>query len=151
MNNPFPERKKLPHEIPAWVPDGAIFFITLNARQRGGTPLLDQKRPVLLWENACQQMACGHWWPHLFLVMPDHLHLLASFAPAPGMKKVIREWKRWTALTLHIQWQRDFFDHRIRNDQEYDEKAFYIRHNPVRKKLAAAPHDWPFVWEAPRG
>ncbi len=63
---------------------------------------------------------------------------------------VIREWKRWTACTLHIPWQRDFFDHRIRNTQEYDEKAFYIRQNPVRKQLVAVAQDWPFVWEAPR-
>lgn len=148
MNDPFPQRKRLPHEVPPWVADGAVFFITLNTRTRAGAPLLEHNRPGRLWENACHQMDCGHWWPRLFLVMPDHLHLLASFAPIPGMQAMMKEWKRWTACTLKIEWQRDYFDHRIRNIREYEEKALYIRQNPVRKQLVANPQDWPHVWEA---
>ena len=150
MENAFPNRKRLPHQIPSWVPDGEIFFITLNARHRDAAPLLELNRPSLLWESA-QTYADRHlWWPHLLLVMPDHLHMLASFAPLPGMVSVVPQWKRWTARTLQIHWQRGFFDHRIRNAAEYDEKAFYIRHNPVRKQLVPKPQDWPHVWEAPR-
>jgi putative transposase len=149
MDEVFPQRKRLPHEVPSWVADGATFFITLNARCRGGAPLLERDRPTRLWESACQQMEAGRWWPSLFLVMPDHVHLTACFPRTPGMKAMIREWKRWTALTLRIEWQRDFFDHRIRHAKEYEEKAVYIRQNPVRKGLVAEARDWPHVWENP--
>ncbi len=149
MDPSSPRRKRLPHEVPQWVADGAVFFITLNARGRGGASLLEQDRPIRLWESARQQMEAGRWWPRLFLVMPDHVHLMASFPKSIGMRTMMREWKRWTALTLEIQWQRDFFDHRIRHAKEYEEKADYIRQNPVRKQFVVNPQDWPHVWEIP--
>ena len=149
MNDTLPQRKRLPHEVPAWVADGAVFFITLNAKERGGAPLLQGDRPAGLWENACRQMEAGRWWIRLLLAMPDHLHLMARFPKDPGMRATMGEWKRWTARMLGIEWQRDFFDHRIRNAQEYEEKAFYIRQNPVRKGLVAAARDWPHAWAVP--
>ncbi|HAL91747.1 MAG TPA: hypothetical protein DCM68_01825 [Verrucomicrobia bacterium] len=149
MNNPLPKRKTLPHAVPAWVQDGAIFFITINALNRFELPLLQDNRPALLWDSVKWRMDKSHWWPHLFLLMPDHLHLLASFPKMSGMQEVVRNWKHWTSDALGIQWQRGFFDHRIRNLQEFDEKAAYIRLNPVRKKLVASVAAWPHVWEMP--
>ena len=100
MNDFLPQRKRLPHEVPPWVADGAVFFITLNAKPRGGAPLLEKDRPLRLWENARRQMEAGRWWVRLFLVMPDHVHLMAAFPANPGMKAVMMEWKRWTARTF---------------------------------------------------
>jgi putative transposase len=76
--------------------------------------------------------------------MPDHLHMLASFGPDLGMKRVIANWKRYTANHAGIHWQRDFFDHRLRNDESFDEKAAYILENPVRAGLAHRVEDWPY-------
>jgi REP element-mobilizing transposase RayT len=81
--------------------------------------------------------------------MPDHLHMIVSFPNTHGMQEIVRNWKHWTSDSLNIQWQRGFFDHRIRNISEYEEKAAYIRLNPVRKGLVAAAQDWPYVWEMP--
>ena len=147
MSEPLPERKALPHQIPSWVKDGAIFFITINAQDRTRSPLLQDRNPNQLWESVKWRMEQGLWWPRLFLLMPDHLHMLVSFPRMQGMKEVIHNWKHWTAHTLEIKWQRDFFDHRIRNVSEYEEKAAYIRLNPVRKGLIEAAQDWPHVWE----
>ena len=147
MDIPFPQRKRLPHEVPPWVAEDAVFFITLNAQIRGGSPLLEQDRPARLWESAQCYVRQNAWWPHLFLLMPDHLHLLASFSRSSGPNIVLPKWKRWTARALGIRWQRDFFEHRIRTTEEYREKAHYIRQNPVRKGLVNEPEAWPFVWE----
>ena len=84
MDIRFPQRKRLPHEVPPWVAEDAVFFITLNAQERGKFPLLEQGRPVRLWESAQSYVQQNAWWPHLFLLMPDHLHLLASFARSSG-------------------------------------------------------------------
>jgi len=149
MADPLSTRKSLPHAVPAWVGDGAVFFITLNAQDRGGTPLLAADRPARLWESARWRMERGLWWPRLFLLMPDHLHMMASFPRARGMGRVVRDWKHWTAHELGIAWQRDFFDHRIRNAAEYEEKAHYIRMNPVRRDLVATAKEWPHVWTMP--
>lgn len=87
------------------------------------------------------------WWVHLLVLMPDHLHALISFPQNREMRKVVSNWKEIAAKKTGVRWQRDFFDHRLRSDESYAEKAHYIRMNPVRKNLVATPSDWPFVWE----
>jgi REP element-mobilizing transposase RayT len=80
--------------------------------------------------------------------MPDHVHALLSFSPIPGMRKTMNDWKRYTASALGIEWQRDFFDHRLRHDESFVQKAHYIRMNPVRAKRVETSEDWPYVWTA---
>jgi putative transposase len=81
----------------------------------------------------------------IVLAMPDHLHGIVTFPNSFFMKKSISSWKRWFAKSQSIQWQRDFFDHRLRNLESAVEKANYIRMNPVRAGLCANPEDWPYV------
>lgn len=45
---------------------------------------------------------------------------------------LIRDLKRITARMAEIDWQRDFFDHRLRHDESLAEKFEYICQNPVR-------------------
>jgi len=81
------------------------------------------------------------------LLMPDHLHALLGFSPAANMAIVIGRWKAWQKRTLGVEWQENFFDHRIRNDRELVLKETYIRQNPVVKGLCAQPTDWPWILE----
>ena len=83
--------------------------------------------------------------------MPDHLHALLAFPAEHRMEKILRDWKRFTAKQAHIDWQDGFFDHRLRNDESFEEKAHYIRMNPVRAGLASSFTDWPFVWPGRAG
>jgi REP element-mobilizing transposase RayT len=79
-----------------------------------------------------------------FLLMPDHLHALLSFPPSEKpIRLVISKWKEWTARTVGIQWQDDFFEHRLRHDESRRQKADYILENPVRKGLVSRTEDWP--------
>lgn len=80
------------------------------------------------------------------LLMPDHLHALLSFPLPEDMRKVVAGFKEMVAKRIAIEWQRDFFDHRLRNDESFDEKVHYIRMNPVRKGLVAKPEEWPWIW-----
>ena len=41
-------------------------------------------------------------------------------------------------------WQRRFWEHQIRNDQDYKQHVEYIHYNPVKHGLARAPIDWEF-------
>ena len=47
---------------------------------------------------------------------------------------------------MGIKWQRDFFEHRLRSDENWREKADYILANPVRKGLVTEVSQWPFVF-----
>ena len=75
----------------------------------------------------------------------EHIHALMSFSKDCSMEKSITDWKRFIANQAKICWQRDFFDHRIRDDHAYREKAKYILHNPVRAGFVKRAEDWPYV------
>ncbi len=64
------------------------------------------------------------------------------------MDKAIRDWRRLVAKKAGVVWQDGFFDHRLRGNESYEEKAHYIRMNPVRAGLVTEPREWPYIWEA---
>jgi hypothetical protein len=61
------------------------------------------------------------------------------------MRLIVGRWKAWHVRTSKLQWQDNFFDHRIRSPHELQLKAQYIRQNPVVKGLCAKADDWPWV------
>lgn len=44
-------------------------------------------------------------------------------------------------------WQKDFFDHVLRNQESLAEKWLYARQNPVRAGFVSDPDDWPYQGE----
>jgi REP element-mobilizing transposase RayT len=141
-------RKQLPHDIPPWVdPNKEVYFITINCQKRGINQLARTEIAEPLFETVRHRRDEFIWWPHLFLLMPDHLHALLSFPPSgKRFQVVLSKWKEWTAKQLAIHWQIDFFDHRLRRDESFREKADYILANPVRAGLVQGAEDWPFVF-----
>ena len=78
-----------------------------------------------------------------YVIMPDHIHLILCFnipsnvggmrASHPTLFTVVRSLK--TMITKEIGqsiWQRSFFDHIIRNEQDLLYERRYIDENPVR-------------------
>lgn len=146
----LPRRETLPHDVPAWVdPQKEIYFITINCEARSINQLALPKISEPLFETVRFRQQKFLWWPQVFLLMPDHLHALMSF-PSSGrsFELIVRKWKEWTAKDLGIRWQRDFFEHRLRQEESRREKADYILQNPVRKHLVNRSEDWPFVYFA---
>ena len=146
----LPKRKVLLHEVPFWAKSGDVFFITICCQLRGENQLCRPEVGQVLIESVRFRQERGDWYARLFLLMPDHLHALISFPPENSMKAVVAKWKEYSRRQLGVVWQRGFFDHRLRREESLDEKAQYIRMNPVRLGLAGRPEDWPWVWEADR-
>jgi len=80
--------------------------------------------------------------------MPDHLHMLVAIEGDTSLSNLIRDFKRITAKTGKIRWQRNFFDHRLRHDESEDEKAEYIRQNPTRAGLIAPDVRWSYMMDS---
>ena len=78
--------------------------------------------------------------------MPDHLHAIMAFPSEPGMATTVKNWKKFVAGKYGVDWQRDFFDHRLRDHHELEEKTSYILMNPVRKALCKRQEDWTWVY-----
>ena len=102
MPTGLPVRKKLPHEIPPWVPDGSRYFITINCRERGIDSLCMEGRAEALLASIPVYEAAAKWWMHLMVIMPDHLHMIVTFGRQHGVKSVISAWKGYQARTLKI-------------------------------------------------
>ena len=42
-------------------------------------------------------------------------------------------------------WHRQYYDHIIRNREDFDETLAYIRMNPLRRGLVTGLEDWPYT------
>ena len=76
-----------------------------------------------------------------YVIMPDHIHLLLRICVdddgrpmvAPTMSRVVQQMKGAVTKRIGVSiWQKLFFDHVIRNRQDYEEHMKYICENPMR-------------------
>jgi putative transposase len=131
----LPVRKKLPHTIPQWVEESSWFFITIKCYPPGKNQLCQSGTG----DAVLAALRFNHeklvWHCRLGLLMPDHLHAIIACPREPGMKTTVSNWKRYVANQHGVVWQSNFFDHRLRNQNELQEKTSYILMNPVIKGL----------------
>jgi len=101
------------------------------------------------WQNAYEQRG---WKIGAYVIMPDHVHFLCTpTQEALSLSIFVGSWKEWTAKTIQKVttdvkrvWQKEFFDHVLRNEESYQEKLAYIWNNPVRAGLVEHQDTWPF-------
>jgi len=85
---------------------------------------------------------------HAFVVMPNHVHLLAT--PALALPKLTKSLKGITskrantilAMTGSRFWQEESYDHLVRNEREFEKIRSYIEENPVRAGLVRAAKEY---------
>jgi putative transposase len=104
------------------------------------------------------------WEVIAYSIMPNHVHLLVSLAVQ--LPENIHEFKetdyfqlndllqlvkgrssRYSNLTLGRSgtfWQKDSYDHYIRNTEEFNNIVHYILQNPVKAGLVTQYSDWKF-------
>jgi len=143
----FPRR--LYHEIPSWVEDGALFHVRIALeRELKQRPLTDPPLASAIIDSATLYQQKERWHITLFVLMPDHLHALLSYPRNESMSSVISDWKRFHARKHQVAWQEGYFDHRLREDERGEQlsmKIDYIRQNPVAAGLCADIADWPWM------
>jgi putative transposase len=144
----MPTRVPLQHVPRSFVPDGCWFFVTICCEPRGLNQLARPDTGAGLLADATLYHQQNLWCLHLLLLMPDHLHAILAVDAGWRLSEVIRNWKRLTARTHGVRWQRGFFDHRLRPGENLELKSRYVRQNPVRARLVPRPEDWPFFVDA---
>jgi REP element-mobilizing transposase RayT len=81
-------------------------------------------------------------------LMPDHLHWLIADAkemiPCVGRLKSYSTTVAWQQGHNGRLWQRSFWDHVLRKDEDLSRVAQYIIANPVRKGLAQEARSYPY-------
>jgi REP element-mobilizing transposase RayT len=90
-----------------------------------------------------------------WVVMPNHVHVVVWPMPNHLLSDILKSWKNFTARKANELrgrtgsfWQRESFDHWIRNDAEKARISRYVRNNPVTAGLCSRPEDWP--WSSAR-
>ena len=73
-----------------------------------------------------------------YVIMPDHLHLIVRIEEDSGdsVGCVVRSLKTLTTKRVGESiFQRSYYDHVIRNEQDYLETVQYIENNPRKWRL----------------
>ena len=156
---PYPKRKN-PRLKKFTYGSGYWYFITIVARDRArlfGTVRQSvgagYMRPAFVELTACGEIAeknlnaIPNHFPGTvvdkYCIMPDHVHLILGMeAPqggtgrmyaAPTVSRVISVYKASVSRQWGMPvWQRSFYDHIIRNRQDYEEIWQYIDNNPLQ-------------------
>ena len=94
------------------------------------------------------QQFMGHCGVYVF--MPDHLHLIVSGSGSDSvLHAMVKMFKQKTTHRVReggrdLQWQKDFYDHIIREGEDYGAQVRYMLRNPVRRGLCERWEDWNF-------
>jgi REP element-mobilizing transposase RayT len=86
-----------------------------------------------------------------FVIMPDHLHWQFEILPGSTLSQVMRYFKGRTTATsrkfgIYKLWQKGYYDHLIRDEEDLINSARYIVANPLRAKLVTSVADYPY-WD----
>jgi len=138
-------RGRLYHDTPAWVPEGETFHIRIRCDAGQTIAFTEASLALPLLDSVRFYHRRQRWFCRLFLLMPDHLHALLVFPRNKAMSQVMKEWKSCHARQHRVIWQEGYFDHRIRDRAALEEKANYIRQNPVAKGLVAQATGWRWI------
>jgi len=122
--------------------DGSVFAVTIATADRRllltdsvvAESCLQQLRNSV---NKCDASV------YAYCFMPDHAHLLASVPGGTILVMFVRHFKQLSAYRFRrlagyegqTLWQRRFFDHALRREEEIGKTAEYIWSNPVRAGL----------------
>ena len=88
---------------------------------------------------------------HAFVVMPDHFHVLTTICPELSIERAVQFIKGSFAFRAGKEfgfrapvWQRGFSEIRIYGSDHFCQVIDYIAKNPVRRRLALNPTEYPF-------
>jgi Transposase and inactivated derivatives len=147
----------MPNYRRVWVPGGTYFF-TVTLVDRHSDVLV---REIVLLRQAITQCKRRHPFRiDAWVVLPDHMHCLWTLPPSEADFA-----KRWKVIKSYFSrrlpegdprsfsqrrrgqrslWQYRYWEHLIRDQDDYERHFDYIHINPVKHGLVAAVQDWPF-------
>jgi len=152
----MPEHRRL------HTPGASIFFTVVTDGRR---PILTQPRAIDCLRTAFREEMAHHpFCIESIVILPDHLHTIWTLPPGDSSFSI-----RWARIKGDFTrsfllgggrerpprdskairgergvWQRRFWDHVIRDDDEWSGIMDYIHWNPVKHGLVGCPHEWPY-------
>ncbi len=82
-------------------------------------------------------------------IMPNHVHVVFKIFPGHTLAAIMHSWKSFTAKRANeilsssgTFWQREYYDHLVRDEAELARAVRYVADNPEKANL----RHWPWVW-----
>ena len=150
-------------EYRRWFQLGGTFFFTLVTEQRA--PILCDQRARMLLRASIEETQ--QRWPFralAWVLLPDHLLTIWTLPVGDGdfsrrwaflKKQFTRGWlanggpeaARSASRVKNRRrgvWQRRFWEHLIRDEDEFQRLLDYIHHNPIKHGYVRCAHEWPY-------
>ena len=148
----------MPNYRRAWQPGGTWFF-TVALLERHNNTLLVQYVDTL--REAIAHTKTEHPFViHGWVVLPEHMHCIIELPPddtnfslrwrlikARFSRAIPKIERRSTTRQRRGErgiWQRRFWEHLIRDQEDFDAHMDYIHFNPVKHGLVSSVANWPF-------
>jgi putative transposase len=144
----------------AFVPGGSFFFTVVTATRR---PLLASAEAAEVLRMAFRVVRAKRPFEvDAMVVLPDHLHCIWTLPPNDAdfatRWRLIKTWftkqcdpslrspPNRARMTKHEQalWQHRYWEHLLRDEEDFARHVEYIHYNPVKHGYAQAPMDWPY-------
>jgi len=153
----------MPWGLTRFHQSGQSHFVTFCCYHR--RRLLDTDERCRIFESALERVRRSYRlyiYGYVYVVMPEHVHLLLSEPRCPTQARIGIEWatrlqhyaladvlkslkqgvsRRLLGNGEHF-WQKRYYDFNIRNYPQFVEKLRYIHRNPVKRGLCERPEDW---------
>lgn len=143
------------------TPGGTYFFTVVTYRRR--EILTEPESRAILREVIKEVKQRYPFTIDAWILLPDHLHSIWTLPPGDndfpkrwGMIKAgfskqakplfhRQEWMNETKTQRREStiWQRRYWEHQIRNDDDYQRHMDYLHYNPVKHQLVKRAIDWP--------
>ncbi len=147
----------MPNYRRAYQEGGTFFFTVVTYLRR---PLLGDQKSVDLLDECFESVRGIHpFQTEALVVMPDHLHTIWTL-PENDADFSVR-WKKIKAMFSRRYcgppvamprsmadkgekgiWQRRYWEHAIRDQEDFNRHCDYIHYNPVKHGLVSSPADW---------
>ena len=143
-----------------FIAGGCFFFTVVTANRR---PILATQESVEVLRNAFRAVRARHPFAlDAIVVLPDHLHCIWTLPS--GDSDFATRWrliKTWftkhcadalraapnrARANKHEQalWQRRYWEHTLRDEEDFARHADYIHFNPVKHGYASSVAEWPY-------
>ena len=141
---------------------GTYFFTVVTFRRR---PLFAHEEARAILREGIRKVRQSYPFEiDAWVLLPDHMHCIWTLPP--GDHDYSRRWglikssfSKEAKPLYHVSswmsgsrrkhrettiWQRRFWEHQIRSDEDYRNHMDYIHFNPVKHGLSATVGDWPY-------
>ncbi len=144
----------------AKIAGGTYFFTVVTHNRR---PFLCQPDNIALLRNAFRSIMVNHSFKiEAIVILPEHLHSIWTLPEGDfnfsTRWRLIKEYfsrrcdpkyeGECSGTRMKKQekaiWQRRFWEHHIRDEEDFIHHVDYIHYNPVKHGLVSSPRDWEY-------